>query len=198
MRRAAFALVLGLAAAVTACGDDDSGSSSSSPTTAASTPASSSAPPSSGSGSCTFDGGTEPVSAPEPVEVMVLTDVRVAGHPCFDRVVFEFREPGDPGFQVGYVPGPIVMDGSGDPVAVQGSTFLQIRMPSASGFDFETSSPSYNGPTDFTPSDTAQIRQVVRTGDFEALLTWVVGLDEQRPFTVSVLHDPTRVVVDIG
>jgi hypothetical protein len=194
MRRAALVLVIGLAAVVTACGDDDDGgSNSSSSTTTASTTASSS-----GSSSCTFDGGTEPVSAPEPVEVLTLTDVRVAGHQCFDRVVFEFRDPGDPGYQVGYVPGPIVMDGSGEPVAVQGSTFLQIRMPSASGFDFETSTPSYNGPTEFTPSDTTQVRQVVRTGDFEALLTWVVGLDEQRPFTVTTLQDPTRVVVDIG
>jgi len=198
MRRGTLVLVLAFAAVVAACGDDDGGSGSSSSTTSASTSASSSTPPSSGSEPCTFDGGTEPVSAPEPVEVMVLTDVRVAGHPCFDRVVFEFRDPGDPGFQVGYVPGPIVMDGSGAPVEVQGSTFLQIRMPSATGFDFETSTPSYNGPTEFTPSDTAQVREVVRTGDFEALLTWVVGLDEQRPFTVNVLHDPTRVVVDIG
>ncbi|MGH9033567.1 MAG: AMIN-like domain-containing (lipo)protein [Acidimicrobiia bacterium] len=197
MRRVALGLAFALPLTLSACGDDD-GSGSSAATTAASTTAPSSAPPSSGSGSCTFEGGTAPVELAGQAEVMVLTDVRVAGHPCFDRVVFEFRDPGDPGFQVGYVPGPIVMDGSGDPVAVQGSTFLQIRMPSASGFDFETSTPSYTGPTEFTPSDTAQIREVVRTGDFEALLTWVVGLDEQRPFTVTTLQDPTRVVVDIG
>ena len=197
MRRAALVLAFVLGLVVTACGDDDNGPSSSS-TTTASTTASSSPPPSSGSDACTFDGGTEPVSAPAPIEVMVLTDVRVAGHPCFDRVVFEFRNPGEPGFEASYVPGPIVMDGSGDPVAVQGSTFLQIRMPSATGFDFETGTPSYDGPTEFTPSDTARVREVVRTGDFEALLTWVVGLDEERPFTVTTLQDPTRVVVDIG
>ena len=197
MRRAALALVLALGVVMAACGDDDDGSSSSSSTTTASTSASS-APPSSGSGSCAFDGGTASVEQAGKAEVMVLSDVRVAGHPCFDRVVFEFRDPGDPGFQVGYVPGPIVMDGSGEPGEVQGSTFLQIRMPSASGFDFETSTPSYNGPTRFTPSDTAYVNDVVRTGDFEALLTWVVGLDEQRPFTVTALQDPTRVVVDIG
>ncbi|MGH8982360.1 MAG: AMIN-like domain-containing (lipo)protein [Acidimicrobiia bacterium] len=198
MRRGAFVLVIALAAVAAACGDDNNGSGSPSSTTTESTTASSSGPPSSGSGSCSFDGGTASVELAGQAEVMVLSDVRVAGHPCFDRVVFEFRDPGDPGFQVGYVPGPIVMDGSGDPVDVQGSTFLQIRMPSASGFDFETSTPSYTGPTEFTPSDTAQIREVVRTGDFEALLTWVVGLDEVRPFEVSVLHDPTRVVVDVG
>jgi hypothetical protein len=197
MRRAALVLALTLALVSTACGDDDSDSSS--PTTDASTTAPSSALPSSSStGSCEFEGGTEAVSAPEPVEVMVLTDVRVAGHPCFDRVVFEFRDPGEPGYEVAYVPGPIVMDGSGDPVTVEGSVFLQIRMPSATGFDFETSTPSYTGPTRFTPSDTTSVREVVRTGDFEALLTWVVGLDEERPFTVTTLQDPTRVVVDVG
>jgi hypothetical protein len=197
-RAGALAFVLVAALAAAACGDDDGGSptSGSTTTTAATTTAPSTS--SSTSGDCAFGGGTAPVELAGQAEVMVLQEVRVAGHPCYDRIVFEFRDPGDPGSRVAYVDGPIVMDGSGDPVAVQGSTFLEIRMPGASGFDFETSTPHYTGPTRFTPPDTAQVREVVRTGDFEAVLTWVVGLDEPRPFEVSVLHDPARVVVDIG
>ncbi|HEX6312897.1 MAG TPA: hypothetical protein VF152_14885 [Acidimicrobiia bacterium] len=185
------------AVALAACGDDGNGSSSGSTTTSASTTSSTTTSTSAPDG-CPFDGATTAVSAPAPADVLVLGDVRVAGHECFDRVVFEFRDPGAPGYEVSYVPGPIVMDGSGEPVAVEGSAFLQIRMPYATGFDFETSTPSYTGPTRFTPADTTQVREVVRTGDFEAILTWVVGLDEERPFQVFTLEDPNRLVVDIG
>jgi hypothetical protein len=58
--------------------------------------------------------------------------------------------------------------------------------------------PSYDGPTRITPTDTTYAREAARTGDFEAILIWVVGLDEPRPFTASTLTDPARVVVDIG
>ena len=34
--------------------------------------------------------------------------------------------------------------------------------------------------------------------DFEAAMTWVIGLDGQRAFTVQVLQEPLRVVVDIA
>jgi hypothetical protein len=38
----------------------------------------------------------------------------------------------------------------------------------------------------------------VRTGDFEGVLTWVIGLDQQRPFSVFRLSNPSRVYIDIG
>ncbi|HUF85231.1 MAG TPA: hypothetical protein VMQ81_11630, partial [Acidimicrobiia bacterium] len=79
-----------------------------------------------------------------------------------------------------------------------GTAFLEIRMQSASGFDFEANTPSYDGPSRLMPTDTIYARGAARTGDFEAILIWVVGLDEERPFTASTLADPARVVVDIG
>jgi hypothetical protein len=36
----------------------------------------------------------------------------------------------------------------------------------------------------------------VKTGDFEAAVTWVIGLDDERPFTVS--RSRTQLSVDIG
>lgn len=133
-----------------------------------------------------------------PTETLLLTDVRMAGHPCFDRIVFELEGVGPPGFEVGYLENPPTEDPTGNPVGVSGSVYLEIRMQSASGFDFDANAPSYNGPTRLNPSDTMYAREAVRTGDFEAILTWVVGLDEVRDFKVSTLADPTRVVVDIG
>jgi len=176
-----------LASLAVACGDDDDQSESAPPNDA---------PPA--TDVCTFDGGTAPVEQAPPNETLLLTAVRMAGHECFDRIVFEFAGTAQPGFEVHYLDGPPVEDASGEPVDMAGSVFLEIRMQSASGFNFDTGMPSYDGPTRITPSDTRYAREAARTGDFEAILIWAVGLDEQRPFTASTLADPARVVVDIG
>jgi hypothetical protein len=36
----------------------------------------------------------------------------------------------------------------------------------------------------------------VRTGDFEAVLSWAVGLGDRVDFRVGTLDDPARLVVD--
>lgn len=194
MRTRVVWVVVGLVLAV-GCGDDG-GDSRSSPGTSA-VPPPSRAPPPSADG-CAFDGNTTPKTRAPDSGFSLLTAVRAARQPCFDRVVLEFREPGAPGFTVEYRPGPVVRDGSGDPVSVDGSAFLVIRVERASGFDSGTGTPSYTGPARLDPPDTVHVREVVRTGDFEGQLTWVVGLDGERPFTVSTLPDPTRIVVDVG
>ncbi len=40
--------------------------------------------------------------------------------------------------------------------------------------------------------------QVRRIGDFEGVLTWVIGIDQQRPFRVTTQDGPARVIVDVG
>lgn len=131
-------------------------------------------------------------------EHALLTDVRVAGHPGFDRVVLELDADGSPGYRVSYVQPPIVQDGSGDPVAVAGAAFLQVHLAPASGFDATGTEwePTYTGPPRVS-GDTSLVTELVRTGDFEANLTWVIGLRRQVPFAVTVLSDPVRLVVDI-
>jgi hypothetical protein len=190
-------LALVLAGALSACGDGDDGDDRSTSTSTTSTPPASGAPSTSGD-DCAFGGGTEQVSRPAEADFSLLTEVRSARQPCSDRVVLEFRDAGSPGYQVGYQPGPILQDGSGDPVAVEGAAYLVLRVEPASGFDSGTGTTTYDGPGRVAPAGTAHVREVVRTGDFEGVLTWVVGLDEQRPFTVDTLAGPTRLVVDIG
>jgi hypothetical protein len=70
-------------------------------------------------------------------------------------------------------------------------------MDPASGFDMETASETYPGPDRFAP-DGAVVREVVRTGDFEAVLSWVAGFDEARPFTVHTETGPARLVVVVS
>ena len=142
--------------------------------------------------------GTDPVTG-SGTGFGLLTAVRLGAHPGFDRVVFEFRAA-LPGFDVRYVDPPILADGSGEPVPVDGSAFLQVRMEPASGFDMESGTPAYTGPDRLggASAGTAAVREVVRTGDFEAVLTWVVGVGRRAGFRVSTLSAPSRLVIDVG
>jgi hypothetical protein len=130
-------------------------------------------------------------------ETALLTDVRSARQEGFDRVVFEFAN-GVPGYDVGYVERPIVADGSGDEIAVEGAAVLRVRMEPALDADLtkESAPRTYTGPNRFSP-DTAAVVELVGIGGFEAVLTWAVGIDGERPFRVTTLSDPPRLVIDV-
>ena len=146
----------------------------------------------------TFEGGTGTVTAPaEVAETALLERVAVAGHDGYDRVVFQFRN-GLPGYLVEYVEPPLREDGSGNLVELDGEAFVVVRMEPASGFDLSVPEGEmiYTGPRRIAGDGTSVVREVVRTGDFEAVLTWAVGLGERVPFRVLTLDDPARIVVD--
>ena len=129
--------------------------------------------------------------------VKLLTDVRAASHPGFDRLVFEFQN-GVPGYDVRYVQPPVRADGSGDVVPVVGGAVLVIRMEPALDADLtQASAPrTYTGPPRFSPP-TSAIAEVVRTGGFEGVLTWAAGLHGKAPFRVTQLRGPARIVIDV-
>ena len=130
--------------------------------------------------------------------IALLTDVRAARHEGYDRVVFEFRNVA-PGYDVRYVQKPVHADGSGNEVPVEGGAVLLVRMEPALDADLtqESAPRTYLGPQRFTP-DTAVVVELVRTGGFEAVLTWAVGVDEKRPFKVTRLESPARIVIDVA
>jgi hypothetical protein len=138
------------------------------------------------------------VSPPASTGTSLLSDVRAAGHPGYDRIVFEFRS-GVPGYDVRYVETPVRADGSGEEVAVAGGAALLVRMEPALDADLtEESAPrTYTGPTRFSPG-TAGVVELVRTGGFEAVLTWAIGLSDKRPFRVTRLQGPARLVIDVS
>lgn len=129
----------------------------------------------------------------------LLERVAIGRHEGYDRVVFRFRNT-VPGYRVEYVEPPLRQDGSGDRVEVAGSAFVVVRMTPASGFDLSVPEGElvYTGPGRLAGADagTAVVREVVRTGDFEAVLTWAVGLSDPVDFRVRTLTDPPRLVVD--
>ena len=42
------------------------------------------------------------------------------------------------------------------------------------------------------------LKHLTVTCDFEAVFTWLVGLDDKHAFDVQALTDPPRIVVDIS
>ncbi|MFA9431974.1 hypothetical protein [Egicoccus sp. AB-alg2] len=123
-----------------------------------------------------------------------LTNVRTGGHPGFDRIVFDYR---------GRVPrarvqrvDQVVEDGSGRPIRLRGRAFLQVTMQPANAHD-EDGRPTYRGPRTLTP-ELPVLRQAKFAGDFEAVVSWGLGLRANAGFRVLRLSNPSRVVVDVA
>jgi hypothetical protein len=176
-----------VAAALAGCaGSDEDAVSTAGTTTAATTTEES------------FEGSTGTATAPAEITETALNErVAVAGNDGYDRVVFQFRN-GLPGYQVLYVEAPLHEDGSGNIVNLGGAAFVVVRMEPASGFDLSVPEGEliYTGPRRISGAETSVVREIVRTGDFEAVLTWAVGLDARVPFRVLTLENPARIVVD--
>ena len=122
----------------------------------------------------------------------LLKKIRGASHVGYDRVVFEFDGPVPANFDVSFVPD-IIGDPSGLPVPVIGQALLGVTFSLANGHDEDG-----NVFTDaITTLGLKNVIQVVRSGDFEALLSFGIGLAKQTQFSVFTLTNPSRVVIDI-
>ena len=141
----------------------------------------------------TTDVSTPPSSAPP---VALLDTIEIGDHPEFERVVFEFTNQ-VPGYHVGYATGPIIEDGSGDTLTVGGTAKIAVRMEAAAGFDLSgAGQQTYNGSNPIVHNG-AIVIELVRSGDFEAVLSWVIGVGSTQPFNVTTLTSPPRLVIDI-
>ena len=152
----------------------------------------------SGATTTTFPGGTATVThtdiTGEPGAN--LTDVRIGDHEGFVRVVFDLTGNGTPFYIVGYETPPFTAT-SGDPVPVEGSAYLAVHLFPARRFDMDTLELTYEGDLVIDPG-LDPIEQIVFVDDFEATMLWVIGLTAEKPFTVDVLQDPLRLVIDIA
>ncbi|HEU5213315.1 MAG TPA: hypothetical protein VFU10_11140 [Gaiellaceae bacterium] len=155
----------------------------------------------SGESTSTLSGAdTEPLTSTSDADFSALMKgLAVGRHTGYDRVTFTFENV-VPGYVVSYVEPPIKEDGSGNTVNVAGSDYVQVRMQPASGFDLNQGEgvSVYKGPKRISGADagTAVVKDVVRTGDFEAVLTWTIGLAGKVGYTVQTLESPPRLVID--
>jgi hypothetical protein len=117
-------------------------------------------------------------------------DVRLEPRGRADRIEFTFAGDAVPAFEITPAEPPFVRDASGLPVDVPGRAFLRVRFPFATGMD------SYEGPATLVGSGSGLV-SLVRTGDFEAVLTWVVGTSAPSCVRVGTLDAPIRLILDV-
>lgn len=189
MRRAGVLVVGALLAA--ACGRSPSPASSPAPPEPSpkTTPAS---PASLPGASCKDRGGGVAENIPDFVKV----DVESKGG--VDRVTFRFR-PRDPG-----VAGPpshfvkfvdqLSTGEEGARADVEGEAFVLVVF-SAFGVDLSGEEPVqiYTGPTELSPGF-GTVRELEQLGDFEATVTWGIGLSRKACFVVDAR--PDRLVLE--
>ncbi|WP_171075066.1 GerMN domain-containing protein [Nonomuraea basaltis] len=126
--------------------------------------------------------------------VVSATGLLAAPAQAAQPLVFEFRGRVPAQRDVRYV-SRLIADGSGQTVNAVGSALLQVRFDQADGHN-RHGKVTY-GLTRRTYALPGVI-QVVNTGDFEATLTFGVGLAKRVPYRVYTLTRPSRVIVDIA
>ncbi len=213
MRTLPRLLLLGVLGAILAGCFGGGSSPSPSPSTSASPPGSaapseapSAAPPASDEPSATAapdptdDLGAFTCDLPIHVDATTaranITDIRVGTHDGYDRVVFEFID-GLPEVSLERATPPFTHDASGEPITVDGSSFLRIIMRGGTR-QMEDGTSSYDGPTEFNPGFPSLVH-VILGGDFEAQSTYYLGLTAESCVRVLTLTDggAPRLVIDI-
>ena len=126
----------------------------------------------------------------------LLTNVRVGAHATYDRIVLDFSGP-KPGIPFAQVVPELTYDGSGKPVDLPGTFFYQVVAAPGAAHD-DNGNPTYTGSRKFTTPQLANVQGFAITGDFEGQLTVGLGYRRATWQTVTVLENPTRVVIDIG
>ncbi|MCV0402765.1 MAG: hypothetical protein K5924_03530 [Chloroflexi bacterium] len=125
-----------------------------------------------------------------------ISDLRMATHDGYDRVVFEFAQ-GLPEITLDRATPPFTHDASGMPIEVDGGSFLRLTMRGGTK-QTEDGTSSYDGPTDIAGGFPALVH-LVEGGDFEAQSTWYFGLTHDACVRILQLTDDgaPRLVIDI-
>ena len=84
--------------------------------------------------------------------------------------------------------------GSGQPVNPQGGATLFVHFQNTNAHNDQGQSTI---PAVKVTGPGTSILQSISICDFEAVVQWVVGTNGMKPFVVSLLDNPSRVVVDV-
>jgi len=122
-----------------------------------------------------------------------LTDVRAAHHAGFDRVVFQFMGPVPSRRSVRYVDR-LIGDPSGQPVRIAGRAVLEVSLYRAAAHDGGGRATAPGRISFAVPN----VITAVRSGDFEGVVSYGIGLAKRTTFHVYTLTGPSRVVIDIS
>jgi hypothetical protein len=131
---------------------------------------------------------------PDVTGVAIMSAVRSARHGNYDRVVFEFLGNEMPTYHIEYIDEPVRACGSGNVVPLAGDGWLEVRFTDAQAHTPE-------GDATIKDRDRSPNLPIVKdlkiTCDFEAEVTWVMGVASPNRYRVLELQNPTRLAVDI-
>lgn len=166
-------------------------SSSSSPSDTSDT----AAPPSSSPPSATK--ARQPAQAPAPAGLLV--EMRAASHPGYERLVFEFGGDRPPPHRIQTVE-EVRHDPSDKLIPLRGKLFQVVvfdgaTLDTAQWESDPAKARRYLGPERITP-DLPLIKEVAVAGNFEAVLSFGVGLAGPVKVDVMELSSPARLVID--
>ncbi|MDO8364735.1 MAG: hypothetical protein Q7V88_17725 [Actinomycetota bacterium] len=141
-------------------------------------------------GDAAAKGSTDPLL----MSSLVGADIRAGSHPCFERVVIELQGTGEfPGWAAEYVDDPVRLGESDEFVSIEGTATLLVRMGM---WMQDMEGEGYQGESDLFPTLVQHVLEMRMTENWEGMTIWAIGLDDEYPFTVTVLHAPERLVID--
>ena len=132
-------------------------------------------------------------------ETLYLTHVALKSEDCISTVSFELEPQAQVlGYDVSYQPADTakIEDGYGNPVGIAGNAFLVVKLTPAmtAKIDGDQVTKTYTGPSRLPGPD--PITEVVKAGDFEGVVTWVIGLDRELPFSAEPRDNTLDVAID--
>jgi hypothetical protein len=139
----------------------------------------------------TGPGGREPPDGPS----AKLAAVRAAGHPGYDRVVFQFEGTRVPGYRIEYVDEITLGESDDEFLTLRGGALVQATFQGSASDDHR---PGTQTVPDLLTPGLAQVQQVGLAEDWEGVVRLGIGLDHRAGFRVLELRDPVRVVVDVA
>jgi hypothetical protein len=122
-----------------------------------------------------------------------LIGVTAGHHPGYDRVVFRFSGPVPARRNIRYVTR-LIADPSGRRIAIAGRAILEVSLSLA---EAHTGTGAGSAP-DRIAFALPNVMSAVRSGDFESVVSYGIGLAARESFHVFTLTNPSRVVVDIA
>lgn len=129
---------------------------------------------------------------PDEPSRLVVTDVRAGSHSGFDRVVFDLEGEGEPGWFIDLTKS-AAQQGSGTPITFTGTSALNVNIDGTI-YPFEA---GRELPNLSTSEGAGNITEVISAGTFEGRSQFIVGLNNAVPYSVQVLDNPKRLVIDL-
>ena len=127
-------------------------------------------------------------------EIATLVTLRTARQDGYDRIVFEFDRH-VPAWRADYVDRPQYECGSGEAVRLEGDGWLQVNFETTNAHTEEGR--ATNAPRHIADPAGANLREIRRICDFEAVVEYVIGVASPNRYRAFSLSGPPRLVVDI-